>query len=87
MDYHAAIKTTITGTSLVVQWLRLPLQGVWGSIPSQGTRSHIFLIGNEETQKELVNNFRLSVNLLYIKSLKANSLKLISPNNQSIKTC
>ena len=48
---------------------------------------NFFLIGNEETQKELVNNFRLSVNLLYIKSLKANSLKLISPNNQSIKTC
>jgi len=38
----------------------------------------MFLTGNEETQKELVNNFRLSVNLLYIKSLKANSLKFIS---------
>ena len=41
MDNHAAIKTTITGISLVVQWLRLPLQGVWGSIPGQGTRSHM----------------------------------------------
>ena len=31
------------GTSLVVQWLRLytPKAGAWGSIPGQGTRSHI----------------------------------------------
>ena len=33
----------LTGTSLVVQWLRLhaPNSGGWGSIPGQGTGSHI----------------------------------------------
>ena len=33
----------ITGTSLVVQWLRFhaPNAGVLGSIPGQGTRSHM----------------------------------------------
>ena len=41
MDYHAAVKTTIMGTSPVVQWLRLPMQGVWGLIPRQGTRFHM----------------------------------------------
>ncbi|TEA24312.1 hypothetical protein DBR06_SOUSAS4410010, partial [Sousa chinensis] len=32
-----------SGTSLVVQWLRLhtPSEGGLGSIPSQGTRSHM----------------------------------------------
>ena len=35
--------TKIVGTSLMVQWLRLraPNGGVPGSIPDQGTRSHI----------------------------------------------
>ena len=38
----AGIKKT-TGTSLVVQWLRLhvPNAGALGSIPGQGTRSHM----------------------------------------------
>ena len=37
------LKTVTTGTSLVVQWLRLhaPNAGRPGSIPGQGTRSHM----------------------------------------------
>ena len=37
------LKTVIYGTSLVVQWLRLgaPNSGGLGSIPGQGTRSHM----------------------------------------------
>ena len=37
-----SIKKNTLGASLVVQWLRLcaPSTGVWGSIPSQVTRSH-----------------------------------------------
>jgi len=36
-------KITYRGTSLVVQWLRLrsPIAGGMGSIPGQGTRSHM----------------------------------------------
>ena len=37
------VKTKIAGTSLVVQWLRLctPNAGSPGSIPGQGTGSHV----------------------------------------------
>ena len=40
---HTAIREWITGTSLVVQWLRLyaPNAGCLGSIPGQGTRSRM----------------------------------------------
>ena len=41
-------KTDIGGTSLVVQWLRLctPNAGGSGSIPGQGTRSHMLQLKN-----------------------------------------
>ena len=37
------IKKTKAGISLVVQWLRLqaPNEGGQGSVPGQGTRSHV----------------------------------------------
>ncbi|TEA37244.1 hypothetical protein DBR06_SOUSAS10010020, partial [Sousa chinensis] len=40
---HVIYKCTNMGTSLVVQWLRLhaPSAGSRGSIPGQGTRSHM----------------------------------------------
>ena len=41
--YMQRFKKVIKGTSLVVQWLRLraPNAGGLGSIPGQGTRSHM----------------------------------------------
>ena len=38
--YRALIKHTGTGTSLVVQWLKLHTPNAGGPIPGQGTRSH-----------------------------------------------
>ena len=47
------LKTDTTGTSLVVQWLRLhaPNAGGLGSIPGQGTRSHMLQLGTHTTSK------------------------------------
>ena len=41
MEYQAAIKMMIEGTSLVVQWLTicLPMQQIMGSIPGRGTKT------------------------------------------------
>ena len=41
--YKISFKRGMIGTPLVVQWLRLcaPNAGVLGSIPGQGTRSHM----------------------------------------------
>ena len=48
MDFLA--KAAITGISLVVQWLRLctPNAGDPGSIPGQGTRSHMLQLKMED---------------------------------------
>ena len=35
------LEVLIMGTSLMVQWLRLLMQGAPGSIPGQGTISHM----------------------------------------------
>ena len=45
------LKFSIQGTSLVVQWLRLctPKAEGLGSIPGQGTRSHIPQLKSEDT--------------------------------------
>ena len=44
MKYHVVVKIEMpVGPSLLVQWLRLraPNAGIPGSIPGQGTRSHM----------------------------------------------
>ena len=47
----------ISGTSLVVYWLRLraPQAGGLGSIPGQGTRSHIPQLRNPHTQLKILH--------------------------------
>ena len=41
-------------TSLVVQWLRLLMQGAQGSIPGQGTRSHMPHLSVPRPQLEIL---------------------------------
>ena len=52
-SWKGPLKTDTTGTSLVVQWLRLhaPNAGGLGSIPGQGTRSHMLQLGSRTTCK------------------------------------
>ena len=52
------LKINLVGTSLLVQWLRLcpPKAGVPGSIPSQGTKSHMLQLKiPSATTKEILH--------------------------------
>ena len=58
------LKRGLVGTSLVVQWLRLPAPnaGVLGSLPGQGTRSHVrqLKVQQAATQircSQIINNY------------------------------
>ena len=50
-------KLDVVGTSLVAQWLRLhtPNIGDPGSIPGQGTRSHVLQLGVHMPQRKILH--------------------------------
>ena len=54
-DTNQHIYKTKTGTSLLVQWLRLhtPNAGGPGSIPGQGTRSHMLQLNIPYTEMKI----------------------------------
>ena len=72
---------TVCGTSLVVQWLRLcaPSAGTLGSIPGQGTRSHMLQL------KEIVHLAIRPGAAKYI-NIKKKTKKIIKSRVLSLQT-
>ena len=60
-------KTKSSGTSLLIQWLRLSNGGGLGSSPGQGTRSHMWC-GQKKKKKERKKEIK-------VKKLGAEALK------------